>query len=138
MRITNLALFLGIAIGGIFAYGLLDALAQSLGMPGLLGTTANSLAGFIFQVIVPRVLIVYLVLFAAGAILFCFLDSAVPLKWCLALGCIYGIGYLIGEMAIQDWSFGGLFLIGLFCLGMLISPILGGIQAKRIVSGKPK
>jgi hypothetical protein len=135
MRITNLAFFLGIAVGVIFAYLLLDAFAQALGMPGL-GDTANSLSILIVQFMLPRVLIVYAVLFFGGAVLFRFLNSEVPLRWCLALGSFYGVGYLCLMLASQNWSAKGLFLPGLFCLGMFISPILGGIQAKRIASRK--
>jgi hypothetical protein len=55
------------------------------------------------------------------------LDSPVPLKWCLALGSIYGVAYF-GLMLV---TVGADFLPGLFCFGMLISPVLGGPQAKR-------
>jgi hypothetical protein len=134
MRSKNLALLVGLAIGAIPAYLLLDQLARSLGMPGL-ADSAKSLAGLIFGTIVPRILMVYGVLFICGVILFRYLNSEVPLKWCLALGAIYGGGYLILTLASQEWSTGGIFLPGLFCLGLLLSPILGGILAKRFATG---
>jgi hypothetical protein len=113
----------------------LDQLGQSLGMPSLTGS-AESLASIIWGTIVPRILIVYAVLFICGVILFRYLNSGVPLKWCLALGAIYGLGYLVLTLASQAWSAGGIFLSGLFCLGLLLSPILGGILAKRLASRK--
>jgi hypothetical protein len=135
MRFTNLAFLVGLAIGAIPAYLLLDQLGQSLGMPSLAGT-ADSLASIMWETIVPRILMVYAVLFLCGVILFRYLNSEVPLKWCLALGAIYGAGYLILTLAFQASSAGGIFLPGLFCLGLLLSPILGGIQAKRLATRK--
>lgn len=135
MRFTNLAFLVGLAIGAIPAYLLLDQLGQSLGMPSLTGT-ADSLASIIWETIVPRILMVYAVLFISGVVLFRYLNSEVPLKWCLALGAIYGVGYLILTLAFQAWSAAGIFLPGLFCLGLLLSPILGGIQAKRFATRK--
>jgi uncharacterized membrane protein YhdT len=79
---------------------------------------------------------VYAVLFICGVVLFRYLNSEVSLKWCLALGAIYGVGYLILMLASQAWSAGGIFLPGLFCLGLLLSPILGDIQARRFATRK--
>jgi len=135
MRFTNLAFLVGLAIGAIPAYLLLDQLGQSLGMPSLTGT-ADSLASIIWGTIFPRILMVYAVLFSCGVVLFRYLNSEVPLKWCLALGAIYGVGYLILMLVSQAWSTGGIFLPVLFCLGLLSSPILGGIQAKRFATRK--
>ena len=135
MRFSNLAFLVGLAIGAIPAYLLLDQLGQSLGMPGLTGTS-DSLSRLIVQTIVPRILMVYAVLFGCGMVLFRILNSEVPLKWCLALGALYGGGYLILTLDSQAWSTGGIFWPGLFCLGLLLSPILGGIQAKRLATRK--
>ena len=94
MRLTNLVFLVGLAIGAIPAYLLLDQLGQLLGMPNLTGTT-GSLASIIWETLVPRILMIYTVLFICGVVLFRYLNSEVPLKWCLALGAIYGVGNVL-------------------------------------------
>jgi hypothetical protein len=133
MRLTNLVFLVGLAIGATPAYLLLDQLGQLLGMPSLTGTT-GSLASIIWETLVPRILMIYALLFICGVVLFRYLNSQVPLKWCLALGAIYGVGYLILMLTSQSSSAGGIFLPGLFCLGLFLSPILGGIRAKRFAT----
>src|SRR5260221_6162001 len=120
MRFRNLTLLLGIVCGAFFAFLLVQAFAQAVGLPGL-GGAYGSLTQLIVREIAPRILMAYAVLFVGGMLLFHILDSPVPLKWCLALGSIYGLAYF-GLMLV---TVGGDFLAGLFCLGMLISPVLG-------------
>jgi len=122
LRLTNVALLLGIAIATFLAYLVIEALAKLLGMPDS-ATRFDSYTAAVLTLIVPRVAIICAALIGSGAILFYFLNSEVPLKWCVALGLIYAVGYFSLNPSVTSC---------IISLGMLISPIYGGYQAKRI------
>jgi hypothetical protein len=81
----------------------------------------------------------------SGAVLFRLVDSEVPLKWCLGLGCLYAGSYF--SFAIVAFSktpnmvvpsIVSLIPLILIGVGMLITPVFGGYQAKRILRRKFK
>lgn len=117
----------------------------------LFGSWSNSAAagGKVVSVSAMSLLLPQLVslgvLMMSGAVLFRLVDSEVPLKWCLGLGCLYaGSYFLFAVVAFSKTpnlvvpsmlSLMPLILIG---VGMLIVPVIGGYQAKRISRRKFK
>ena len=85
------------------------------------------------------------VLMLSGAVLFRLVDSEVPLKWCLGLGCVYAGSYFLFAIVafsktpnIAVPSIVSLLPLILIGVGMLITPVIGGYQAKRISRRKFK
>jgi hypothetical protein len=81
----------------------------------------------------------------SGAVLYRLIDSEVPLKWCLGLGCLYaGSYFLFAVVAFSKTpnivvpSIVSLIPLILVGLGMLITPVIGGYQVRRISRRKFK
>jgi hypothetical protein len=142
LRTRNVFSLIGVAFAAFGANIFLIAL--------LFGSWSNHTAAngkvaavSITSLILPR-LIPFAVLIVSGAALFRLVDSPVPLKWCLGLGCLYaGFYFLFAIVAFVktpniDPSFVSLIPLILIGIGLLITPVIGGYQAKRISRRKVK
>ena len=81
----------------------------------------------------------------SGTVLFRLVDSEVPLKWCLGLGCLYAGSYFSFAIVafsktpnIAVPSIVSLLPLILIGVGMLVTPVIGGYQANRISRRKFK
>jgi hypothetical protein len=127
VRFINVLIFLAVIFGAVWLYIYLEEFAKWIGAVRF-GGTFRSTSELVLKVIIPQVLIVYTVLAVGGAILSYFLDSAVPLKWCFALGLICAVGNLLAlSFASLEW----VILNTLISLGMLAVPVFSGYQIKR-------
>jgi hypothetical protein len=133
MRTKNVV-FLGcVACFALGAYVFLEGIVETWIIP--LRLAAAGAPGV--QVMLPRLLTGFAVLGASGAILCALVESAVPLKWCLGLGSIYGIGYVLlaGAAPIVlprvHQSIGGVLISLVVGFGMLTAPIIGGFLVKH-------
>jgi hypothetical protein len=94
--------------------------------------TEASVAALILRELIPVG-----VLIVSGAILCRLVDSAVPLKWCLALGSMFSGSYFlfmsIAFSKAPNLNATFLSLVPAICLGLglLIAPVIGGYQTKR-------
>lgn len=86
----------------------------------------------------PGLLVTYAVLAAGGMALAMFVDSAVPLKWCLGLGAIFALLYLSGGIfGLVKYAATGaslapsLLITATIGFSYLVAPIVGGYIIKR-------
>jgi hypothetical protein len=143
LRARNVFYVIGVAFAAFGANIFLKAL--------LFGSwTSHSVAGGkVASVSVTSLFLAQLVslgvLTTSGAVLFRLVDSEVPLKWCLGLGCLYaGSYFLFAIIAFSKTpnlvvpSIVSLIPLILIGVGMLVTPVIGGYQAKRISRRKFK
>jgi hypothetical protein len=130
----NSVLLICIAFCALGAYVFLEGIVETWIIPLAVG----GVGGFtVLEVMLPRLLTGFGVLAASGAILCGLVESAVPLKWCLALGSVYGIAYVLLAVAAPvispraHQSFAGVLIALAAGFGMLIAPIIGGALVKR-------
>jgi hypothetical protein len=124
MRVTNLLLLGAVLIGAV----LLDFILVAL-LGGIPGTgTFHSISEIVLKDIIPHALVSYVAVAVAGAILSYFVNSAVPLMWCFALGFICVVAKL---MIFYSSSVGWVLLNTLLSLGLLVAPIASGYWVKR-------
>jgi hypothetical protein len=127
MRFINVLILLAVLFGAVWLYIYVEEFARWIGVLDL-GRSFDSTWELVIKSIIPHVLIIYLVLAVAGAVLCYFVDSEVPLKWCLALGFLCALANL---SAFSSASIKWVFINTLISLGMLVAPVLGGYQIKR-------
>ena len=135
MRAKNVALLVVIAFSMVGAYFILGAIANAWLSPlpkGMVSTNAMLLHSL------PGLLVGYGVLAGGGAVLTMFVDSEVPLKWCLSLGAIFALLYLSGGIyglarysAARESLWPSLLIIGAIGLSYLLAPIFGGYVLNR-------
>jgi hypothetical protein len=135
MRAKNAALLVVIAFSIVGAYFILGAIVNSWLTPlpkGMVSANAMLMHNL------PGLLVGYGVLAAGGVVLTMFVDSAVPLKWCLSLGAIFALLYLSGGIfglakygATRESFWPSLLIIGAISFSYLLAPIFGGYVLKR-------
>lgn len=127
MRLINILIFLAVIFGAFWLYIYLEEFAKWIGAVEFRGRF-ESISELILKTVIPQVLIVYTVLAVGGAMLAYFLNSSVPLKWCLALGLICAVGNMLAlSFASIEW----VIVNTLISAGMLVMPVFGGYQIKR-------
>jgi hypothetical protein len=127
VRFINVLIFLAVIFGATWLYIYLEEFAKWIGAVEFRGTF-GSLSELMLKTVIPQVLIVYTVLAVCGAVLAYFLDSSVPLKWCLALGLLCALGNLL---ALSSASIQWVILNTMISLGMVVAPVFSGYQIKR-------
>jgi len=134
MRTKNIVFLICVVFFALGAYVFLEGIVETWIVP----LPVAGVGGFNgLGVMLPRLLTGFGVLAASGAILCSVVESAVPLKWCLALGSIYGIAYVLLAVAgpiispRAHQSLGGVLIALLVGFGMSIAPIIGGVLIKR-------
>jgi hypothetical protein len=127
MRFINVLILLAVLFAAVWLYIYVEEFAKWIGVLDF-AVTFSSTWDFVIKSIIPHVLIIYLVLAVAGAILCYFVDSSVPLKWCLALGFLCALANLL---AFSSPSMEWVLLNTFISLGMLAAPVLGGYLIKR-------
>ena len=127
MRFINVLIFLAVIFGAAWLYIYLEEFAKWIGAVEFAGTF-RSTSELLLKTVIPQVLIVYTVLAVCGAVLCYFLDSAVPLKWCFALGLVCAVANLF---AFSSASIEWVLLNTVISLGMLAAPVFSGYQIKR-------
>jgi hypothetical protein len=127
MRFINVLIFLAVIFGAAWLYIYLEEFANWIGAVEFAGTF-RSMSELLLKTVIPQVLIVYTVLAVCGAVLCYFLDSAVPLKWCFALGLICAVANLL---AFSSASIEWVLINTVVSLGMLVAPVFSGYQIKR-------
>jgi hypothetical protein len=127
MRFINVLIFLAVIFGAVWLYIYVEEFAKWIGILDF-RVTFDSTWELLIKSIIPHVLIIYLVLAVAGAALCYFVDSSVPLKWCLALGFSCALANLL---AFSSPSMRWVLINTSISLGMLVAPVLGGYQIKR-------
>jgi hypothetical protein len=134
MRTKNIVFLICVVFFALGAYVFLEGIVETW----IVRSTVAGVGGVtIPQVLLARLLTGFAALTASGAILCGLVESAVPLKWCLALGSIYGIAYVLLAVAAPiisprgHQSLGAVLTALLVGFGMLIAPIIGGVLVKR-------
>jgi hypothetical protein len=127
MRFINVLILLAVIFAAVWLYIYVEEFAKWIGVLDF-GGTFSSTWELLIKSIIPHVLIIYLVLAIAGAGLCYFVDSSVPLKWCLALGFLCALANLL---AFSSPSIKWVLINTLISLGMLAAPVWGGYQIKR-------
>jgi hypothetical protein len=131
MRVTNVLLLLAVLIGAAWLDFVLVALLG--GFPGT--GTFHSISEIVFKDILPHALVSYAAVAVAGAVLSYFVNSAVPLMWCFALGFICVVAKL---MLFYGSSVGWFLLNTLLSLGLLLAPVASGYWVKRTTRSDPR
>jgi hypothetical protein len=135
VRAKNTALFVVIAFSIVGAYFILGAIVNSWLTPlpkGVVSANAMLLHHL------PGFLVAYGVLAAGGMALAMFVDSAVPLKWCLGLGAVFALLYLsVGIFGLVKYAATGaslapsVLIVATISFSYLVVPIVGGYIIKR-------
>lgn len=124
MRLTNLLLLLAVLFGAVWLNAILVVLLGGLPSAG----TYHSVNEILLKDIIPHALVSYVAVAVAGAVLSYFVNSAVPLMWCFALGFICVVAKL---MLFYSSSVGWVLINTLLSLGLLVAPIASGYWVKR-------
>ena len=128
MRLTNLVLLLAVLFGAVWLNAILVVFLGGLPAAG----TYHSISAILFKDIIPHALVSYVAVGVAGAVLSYFVNSAVPLLWCLVLGFICVVAKL---MLFYSSSVGWIVLNTLLSLGLLVAPVASGYWVKRVTRG---
>jgi hypothetical protein len=134
MRFINVLILAAVIFGAVWFYIYVAEFAKYIGLLDFTGSY-GSRSELLLKTIVPHALIVCLVLGAGGAVLCRFVDSPVPLMWCLALGFLCATANLL---AFSSRSIEWVLFNTLISLAMLAAPILGGYPIKRRARRGPK
>jgi hypothetical protein len=127
VRLINVLIFLAVIFGAFWLYIYLEEFAKWIGAVEFRGSY-RSTSELILKTDIPQALIAYTVLSVCGAVLCYFLDSSVPLKWCVALGLLCTVVKLLGfSSPYIQW----VLFNTVISLGMLIAPVFGGYMIKR-------
>ena len=131
MSTKNLVLFACIVLASLGGYTLLTVVVQLGFLP-----KPKAVQSGLPALVIAHFIVSYGVLVAAGAALCAFLNSVVPLRWCLALGLLFAALHLAPFVIFYSrpeviFRLSNLLFNLAIALGYVIAPIMGGYLVKR-------
>ena len=126
MRAKNVIVFACVVFGAFGFYIIFGMLTASLFVHRSGNVAVEGNAVWVF--LAGAAAVTYGTLAAAGAVLCRLMDSAVPLRWCLALGLLFASAYAALSAThspqVSPWPM-------LQAILLLVAPVIGGYVMKR-------